>query len=118
MVRVDFGECCVVPGKLVQMSEKAEVLYHDVLTSSDYQVLTNSDSNKNFKWVLKNSSELPQGAFLAGHERNNTVYVGRYVHSSGSMFLGKYDSSNRKFYYSYRGSIQQMDTGFEILCAS
>lgn len=118
MVRVDFGEYCVVPGKLVQMSEKAEILYHDVLTSSDYQVLTNSDSNKNFKWVIKNSSELPQGAFPAGHERNNTVYVGRFVHTSGSMLLGKYDPTKRKFYYSYRGSIQQMDTGFEILCAS
>jgi hypothetical protein len=118
VVRVDFGECCVIPGKLVEMSEKAEVPYHDVLKSSDYQVLTNSDSKKNFKWVIKNSSELPPSAFPAGHERNNTVYVGRFVHSSGSVFLGKYDTVNRKFYYSYKGSIQEMDTGFEMLCTS
>ena len=108
----------MVPGKLVEMSKTAEIAYFGVRISSVYQVLINSDSKRKFQWVTTSDAVVPEGAFLAGSEGSNQVYVGRIRHSSGSLLLGKHIVPHGGFYFPYQGREERADTNFEVLCIS
>jgi hypothetical protein len=118
VVRFKTREGDMVPGKLVKTSKIAEAPYWGVRMSSVYQVLTTSDPTRSFKWVTASGSSMPEGAFLAGREKQNNLYVGRLHHPSGLLLLGKYHASNSALHYLHKGREERTDKNFEVLCVS
>ncbi len=104
----------MIPGKLVERSKTAEVAYFGVRISSAYQVLTNSDPKQIFKWTMASGAVVPRGAFLAGNEGSNKLYVGRVNQSSVSL-LGKYIVPHGGLFFSYAGREGNVDENFEVL---
>jgi hypothetical protein len=108
----------MVPGKLVEKSQMAEIAYFGVRKSPVYQVLTKSDSKWKFHWVTTSGAVVPEGAFLAGGEGYNKVYVGRIHQSSGSLLRGKHIVPHGGYFFPYEGREERADTNFEVLCIS
>jgi hypothetical protein len=118
VVRFKTKEGNMIPGKLVESNKTAEGPYGGVRTSSVYQVLTNPDPKRKFKWIPTSGFNIPDGAFVAGKEEDNTLYVARVSHDSGSILIGKYHAPYGTIYFTHEGHEKRLEKNFEVLCVS
>ncbi|CAF4579726.1 unnamed protein product [Rotaria sp. Silwood1] len=66
---------CIIPGKLVEGTEKAIITHFGVHSSSNYEVLIRSNPEQEFKWSATRNAIVPEGALVAGKEEAVLVYV-------------------------------------------
>jgi hypothetical protein len=118
VVRFKTSEGNIIPGKLVESNRIAEVPYGGVRTSSIYQVLTNPNPNRPFKWIRTSSYNMPDGALLADREEQNSLYVGQVVYSSNLILVGKYNAPCGALFHTYEGRKKGLKSNLEVLCRS
>ncbi len=104
--------------KLVESNKIAEGPYYGVRISSAYQVLTNPEPKRKFKWVTTSGFKIPDSAFVAGKEGNTTLYVARVSHDSGSILVGKYNAPHGAIFFTHEGHEKNLQRNFEVLCVS
>ncbi|CAF3547340.1 unnamed protein product [Rotaria sp. Silwood1] len=105
---------CIIPGKLVEGTEKAIITHFGVHSSSNYEVLIRSNPEQEFKWSATRNAIVPEGALVAGKEEAVLVYVGRIHYNSTMILLGKHVVPDGTFYYAHDGHEINNDPSFNL----
>jgi hypothetical protein len=92
--------------------------YGGVRTSSIYQMLTNPNRNRCFKWIRTGGYNMSNSALLAGREEQNNIYVTQVVYSPNLILVGKYNAPCGALFYTYEEQEKGLNSNFEVLCRS
>uniref|UniRef100_A0A1I8J9Y8 DUF3421 domain-containing protein n=1 Tax=Macrostomum lignano TaxID=282301 RepID=A0A1I8J9Y8_9PLAT len=111
-------EDCWIPAKVAEGHTNAYVPYDGKEHSiPEYEVLVCSEIGcygKGYKWVRKDSGDVPKKALVAGREKNDEpLYVAR-GEVDGEMCVGKVHKNHHCAYFPYGGT-EHSSEEYEVL---